>query len=150
MLIYLKLHCLVAYPWVTHHGYGCGYAPGSIMAAHYSYPYPHHGFGFSWVWVWVQPKVPMSYPCRTLSSCKHSPTRKHAMSSADAGAKKAKRQRLTVTMRSRVVHGYTIGQVFPHCTCTCVHCNLWWVRPILYHNLCSVKQNLQFLFIKIL
>jgi len=34
----------------------------------------------------------------------------------------------------RVPHRYTAGRVFPHCTHTHVHHNLWQVRPIPYRN----------------
>jgi len=42
---------------------------------------------------------------------------------------------------SRVPHRYTTGRVFPHCTRTCVHRNLWRVRPIPYRNLRGVMKT---------
>jgi hypothetical protein len=56
---------------------------------------------------------------------------------------------------NRVEHGYTVGRVFPHRTCTCVHRYLLQVVPALYRNSHSVQQNPWylgypwFLFIKI-
>lgn len=40
---------------------------------------------------------------------------------------------------TKVPHGYTAGMIFPHCTHTCIHRDLWWVAPLPTHNSCGVK-----------
>ena len=48
----------------------------------------------------------------------------------------------------RVPHRYTMGRVFPHCTCTHIHHNPSWVAPVPNHKLHGIKQNLWFLLDK--
>ena len=42
---------------------------------------------------------------------------------------------------SRVPHGYTAGQVFPHRTCTCQNRYLWQVTPVTTHYFRGTIQN---------
>ena len=50
----------------------------------------------------------------------------------------------SVPVIGKACHGYTTGQDFPHCTCTCTHCIRSTTGTVLMGYGCSIPQNPQY------